>query len=174
MMIPETMPAPRRVKTPSVYYCYRMLVDSVWKTARLCGANIDYEDAENIRYGQVTPGMRISDFDILQPVWGGWKRLYDDMSLPPFDGLWVGFIDPPAKARMLLDGLKDSDPAVILTAVWPHDRMTAILAANHRLLHDDIGLLLPPADLLEEAVTRFDDGDAQWIREHCIDRAPRG
>ncbi|MBT1161844.1 hypothetical protein [Bifidobacterium sp. SO1] len=173
MLIPDTMPAPRRVKTPSVYYCYRMLVDSIWKTARLCGANIGYDDAENIRYGQVTPGMRITDFDILQPAWGGWKRLYDDMSLTPFDGLWLDFIDPTVEVRALLDGLRDSEPEIILTTVWPHDHMTAILAANHRLLHADIGLLMPPAKLIEDAIARFDAGDVEWVHDHCIDKAPR-
>lgn len=157
-----------RIKTPCTYLCYRRLPDAVWLTARLTGADIPYADAEDMRYGRIG-GMPIPVFETLQPIWGAWKRLYDDMDRPPYEGLWLGWLDPSEEVRQLLDGHRD-DAVDTLLAVWPHDRTVALLAANHILLHGDTGMLLPNWDEIDEAIGRFDAGDRTWIEARCIDR----
>lgn len=166
----------------------RLLVDSIWRTAKIEVDGVTFPDTQEIFDGRAPEGMSVDDIVTVNNIKRAWRFLLDNIDYPVDwqyireynriigEGLvrdagrlreygvriggtgWVPEIptveSSQERVRGILEESEGEDTAMLLFGAvtrgqWFSDgnKRTALMVANHQLIHDGIGVFsIPPED----------------------------
>ena len=166
----------------------RLLVDLIWRTAKIEVDGVTFPDTQEIFDGRAPEGMSVDDIVTVNNIKRAWRFLLDNIDYPVDwqyireynriigEGLvcdagrlreygvrvggtgWVPEIpaveSPQERVRGILEESEGEDTAMLLFGAvtrgqWFSDgnKRTALMVANHQLIHDGIGVFsIPPED----------------------------
>ena len=166
----------------------RLLVDSIWRTAKIEVDGVTFPDTQEIFDGRAPEGMSVDDIVTVNNIKRAWGFLLENIDYPVDwqyireynriigEGLvrdagrlreygvriggtgWVPEIpaveSPQERVRGILEESEGEATAMLLFGAvtrgqWFSDgnKRTALMVANHQLIHDGIGVFsIPPED----------------------------
>lgn len=164
----------------------RLLVDLIWRTAKIEVDGVTFPDTQEIFDGRAPEGMSVDDIVTVNNIKRAWRFLLDNIDYPvdwqyirEYNRIigegrvrdagrlreygvriggtgWVPEIpaveSPQERVRGILEESEGEDTAMLLFGAvtrgqWFSDgnKRTALMVANHQLIHDGIGVFsIPP------------------------------
>ena len=201
----------------------RLLVDSIWRTAKIEVDGVTFPDTQEIFDGRAPEGMSVDDIVTVNNIKRAWRFLLDNIDYPVDwqyireynriigEGLvrdagrlreygvriggtgWVPEIptveSPQERVRGILEESEGEDTAMLLFGAvtrgqWFSDgnKRTALMVANHQLIHDGIGVFsIPPEDkaqFVSMLLRYYETGDysrlSDWLSQNAVGHVPGG
>ena len=157
----------------------RLLVDLIWRTAKIEVDGVTFPDTQEIFDGRAPEGMSVDDIVTVNNI----KRATG----------WVPEIptveSPQERVRGILEESEGEDTAMLLFGAvtrgqWFSDgnKRTALMVANHQLIHDGIGVFsIPPEDkaqFVSMLLRYYETGDysrlSDWLSQNAVGHVPGG
>lgn len=201
----------------------RLLVDSIWRTAKIEVDGVTFPDTQEIFDGRAPEGMSVDDIVTVNNIKRAWRFLLGNIDYPVDwqyireynriigEGLvrdagrlreygvriggtgWVPEIptveSPQERVRGILEESEGEDTAMLLFGAvtrgqWFSDgnKRTALMVANHQLIHDGIGVFsIPPEDkaqFVSMLLRYYETGDysrlSDWLSQNAVGHVPGG
>ncbi|BFK40917.1 MULTISPECIES: Fic family protein [Bifidobacterium] len=201
----------------------RLLVDSIWRTAKIEVDGVTFPDTQEIFDGRAPEGMSVDDIVTVNNIKRAWRFLLDNIDYPVDwqyireynriigEGLvrdagrlreygvriggtgWVPEIptveSSQERVRGILEESEGEDTAMLLFGAvtrgqWFSDgnKRTALMVANHQLIHDGIGVFsIPPEDkaqFVSMLLRYYETGDysrlSDWLSQNAVGHVPGG
>jgi prophage maintenance system killer protein len=199
----------------------RLLVDSIWRTAKIEVDGVTFPDTQEIFDGRAPEGMSVDDIVTVNNIKRAWRFLLENIDYPVDwqyireynriigEGLvrdagrlreygvriggtgWVPEIpaveSPQERVRGILEESEGEDTAMLLFGAvtrgqWFSDgnKRTALMVANHQLIHDGIGVFsIPPEDkaqFVSMLLRYYETGDysrlSDWLSQNAVGHVP--
>ncbi len=201
----------------------RLLVDSIWRTAKIEVDGVTFPDTQEIFDGRAPEGMSVDDIVTVNNIKRAWRFLLENIDYPVDwqyireynriigEGLvrdagrlreygvriggtgWVPEIPAVESSRERVRGILEEsegeDTAMLLFGAvtrgqWFSDgnKRTALMVANHQLIHDGIGVFsIPPEDkaqFVSMLLRYYETGDysrlSDWLSQNAVGHVPGG
>lgn len=201
----------------------RLLVDLIWRTAKIEVDGVTFPDTQEIFDGRAPEGMSVDDIVTVNNIKRAWRFLLGNIDYPVDwqyireynriigEGLvrdagrlreygvriggtgWVPEIpaveSSQERVRGILEESEGEDTAMLLFGAvtrgqWFSDgnKRTALMVANHQLIHDGIGVFsIPPEDkaqFVSMLLRYYETGDysrlSDWLSQNAVGHVPGG
>lgn len=178
----------------------RLLVDSIWRTAKIEVDGVTFPDTQEIFDGRAPEGMSVDDIVTVNNIKRAWRFLLvrDAGRLREYGVRiggtgWVPEIpaveSPQERVRGILEESEGEATAMLLFGAvtrgqWFSDgnKRTALMVANHQLIHDGIGVFsIPPEDkaqFVSMLLRYYETGDysrlSDWLSQNAVGHVPGG
>ena len=163
----------------------RLLVDSIWRTAKIEVDGVTFPDTQEIFDGRAPEGMSVDDIVTVNNIKRAWRFLLGNIDYP-VDWQYIREYN-----RIIGEGLvsEGEDTAMLLFGAvtrgqWFSDgnKRTALMVANHQLIHDGIGVFsIPPEDkaqFVSMLLRYYETGDysrlSDWLSQNAVGHVPGG
>lgn len=201
----------------------RLLVDLIWRTAKIEVDGVTFPDTQEIFDGRAPEGMSVDDIVTVNNIKRAWGFLLGNIDHPvdwqyirEYNRIigegrvrdagrlreygvriggtgWVPEIptveSPQERVRGILEESEGEDTAMLLFGAvtrgqWFSDgnKRTALMVANHQLIHDGIGVFsIPPEDkaqFVSMLLRYYETGDysrlSDWLSQNAVGHVPGG
>lgn len=201
----------------------RLLVDLIWRTAKIEVDGVTFPDTQEIFDGRAPEGMSVDDIVTVNNIKRAWGFLLGNIDYPvdwqyirEYNRIigegrvrdagrlreygvriggtgWVPEIptveSPQERVRGILEESEGEDTAMLLFGAvtrgqWFSDgnKRTALMVANHQLIHDGIGVFsIPPEDkaqFVSMLLRYYETGDysrlSDWLSQNAVGHVPGG
>ena len=161
----------------------RLLVDSIWRTAKIEVDGVTFPDTQEIFDGRAPEGMSVDDIVTVNNIKRAWRFLLENIDYP-VDWQYIREYNRIIGEGLVRDAGRLREFGAVTRGQWFSDgnKRTALMVANHQLIHDGIGVFsIPPEDkaqFVSMLLRYYETGDysrlSDWLSQNAVGHVPGG